>query len=427
LEAYFKNDLTELYNCNCAKLPLPDESVHTCITSPPYYGLRSYGTSPQVWGGATGCEHEWVASASASTKNARQGSTETGKYPGIVGTGKDNAGQFCTKCGAWRGELGAEPTPELYVEHMVEVFREVRRVLRKDGTLWLVIGDSWNGSGGAGGDYSSGGLREGQPRYPGRKVANLKPKDLIGIPWRVALALQEDGWWLRSDIVWQKKSPFPESVQDRPSKAHEYVFLLSKSRSYFYDAYAIREPSVSPVNPGRNKRSVWTLSSEPCPLAHFAVFPTKLVEPMILAGTSSKGCCPQCGAPWKRVLKRSSIPDPSAKGSRFDAGKTDVNGQGRAQKGARYLRVEDGYEPTCKCGASSPVPCTVLDPFAGAGTTMLVAQRLGRRGVGIELNPEYCDIAIKRLTAPEPTRRNKKHGSTTHSYQPILPEFVAIA
>ncbi|MBY6273924.1 MAG: hypothetical protein CW346_17265, partial [Bacillaceae bacterium] len=209
------------------------------------------------------------------------------------------------------GQIGLESTVEEYVQTMVEVFREVRRVLRKDGTLWLNLGDSYNGSGGAGGDYAEGGLKEGQPKYPGRRLDGLKPKDLIGVPWRVAFALQADGWYLRSDIIWSKPNPMPESVTDRPTKAHEYVFLLAKSERYFYDADAIREPhtvdwigrniksakgnkdrndggkACETGNPaGRNKRSVWEISTKPFPEAHFATFPPELPEICILAGTS---------------------------------------------------------------------------------------------------------------------------------------------
>ena len=164
---------------------LPDACVQCVVTSPPYWGLRDYGVE---------------------------------------------------------GQIGLEPTPEEHVERMVEVFREVRRVLRDDGTLWLNLGDSYNGSGGAGGDYDPGGLKAGQPKFPGRRISALKPKDLVGIPWRVAFALQADGWYLRSDIIWSKPNPMPESVTDRPTKSHEFVFLFAKSPRYFYDHEAIKEP-----------------------------------------------------------------------------------------------------------------------------------------------------------------------------------------
>jgi DNA modification methylase len=301
---------------------LPDESVHCCVTSPPYFGLRDYGM---------------------------------------------------------QGQIGLEETPDAFVAELVGVFREVRRVLRKDGTLWLNIGDSYanNWDGGGGGSASSTlGIRDGKPgrgvkqweetaRGRKRVPTGLKPKDLIGIPWRVAFALQADGWYLRQDIIWHKPNPMPESVRDRCTKAHEYLFLLSKSERYWFDAEAISEPvsetpgaqawrrifdpakqgkeaamkaqgvkggNNGPRNPdasSRNRRSVWTISTQAFPEAHFATFPPELPELCIKAG------CPQGG--------------------------------------------------------------TVLDPFGGAGTTGLVADRLGRDAILVELNPAYAAIAERRI------------------------------
>jgi DNA modification methylase len=345
---------------------LPDASVHCCVTSPPYWGLRDYG-------------HD--------------------------------------------GQIGLESTPEAYVARMVEVFREVRRVLRDDGTLWLNLGDSYCSQGGER-KYGSSDGETGRGDAPGKRLSNvsgfgdgtwdwiesnhtddwatdewlaelrakraafLKPKDLVGIPWRVAFALQADGWWLRQDIVWHKPNPMPESVRDRCTKAHEYVFLLTKSERYYYDAEAVSEavavsttarlsqPSlplqagsdrvpgktngpmkavgprfggnkfgdsddpkhatksgnvyqIPDANGRRNRRSVWTVTTKPYSGAHFATMPPDLVEPCILAG------CPEGG--------------------------------------------------------------TVLDPFAGSGTTLAVAAELGRSGIGCELNPEYIELAEQRI------------------------------
>jgi DNA modification methylase len=285
------------------------------------------------------------------------------------------------------GQLGLEATPEQYVAKMVAVFREVRRVLRDDGTLWLNLGDSYCSHNGGESGYGDG---RANREERGRAIAStgLKPKDLVGIPWRVAFALQADGWYLRSDIIWAKPNPMPESVTDRPTKAHEYLFLLAKNDHYHYDADAIREPVSAnthmrmsqnlaaqagshranggaktngpmravlrgssrtklaeegsgikandsfesacclPVNE-RNKRSVWTIATQPFAEAHFATFPEKLVEPCVLAG------CPEGG--------------------------------------------------------------TVIDPFAGSGTTGVVAYRLGRKFIGVELNPEYAEMARRRV------------------------------
>ncbi len=263
---------------------LPGKSVQCVVTSPPYWGLRDYGTD--------------------KTK-----------------------------------ELGSEKTPEEFVEKIVEVFREVRRVLRDDGTLWLNLGDTY--SGGASGQNGTGdkttmaspdrGQNERGPRPP---YKGLKPGNLVGIPWRVALALQADGWVLRQDIIWAKPSPMPESVRNRCTKAHEYVFLLTKSNKYFCDMVAIKNPNgrfdqkgvrgyregvldnSAELNEivgdgvgysGSNKRSVWNISSQGYPGAHFATFPPKLIEPMIKAGTSERGCCAECGAPWRRVVEEKQL------------------------------------------------------------------------------------------------------------------------
>jgi DNA modification methylase len=355
---------------------LPDNSVQCVVTSPPYYGLRDYGVP---------------------------------------------------------GQIGLEPTPAAYVARMVGVFREVRRVLREDGVCWLNLGDSYNGSGGADGDYNAGGLKDGQPRYPGRNIDTLKPKDLIGIPWRVAFALQEDGWWLRSDIIWAKPNPMPESVTDRPTKAHEYVFLLTKAARYFYDAEAIKEPhsrewwketiNETPHvvkdrndggnrqgngNPnGRNARTVWTIATQPYPESHFAVFPEELPRRCILAGTSAHGCCPECGAPWERVVEKGLTAHDGDTDSRYATGTTAnrlaLLRQASRERGGEYVNgaTTTGWRPTCAHDAA-PIPCTVLDPFAGSGTTLAVSLALGRNAIGIELNPEYVKLAERRLAGVTP-------------------------
>ncbi|MGH2512453.1 MAG: DNA-methyltransferase [Candidatus Limnocylindrales bacterium] len=337
MRPYYQDDWLAILIGDCRErlAELPAESVHCVVTSPPYWGLRDYGEAEQ---------------------------------------------------------LGLEPTPEEYVANMVDVFRAVKRVLRNDGTLWLNIGDSYV-------SHDRGGRRDGEFLNPngvqndkGRKsgpaprnragnyrAGDFKPKDLVGIPWMLAFALRADGWYLRCDIIWAKPNPMPESVTDRPTKSHEYVFLLSKSARYYYDGEAVREPAEyvgpngaqhSPYGQGftrrsdkqaemaasgsaatgrrmggfnnrwdaseaagtaplnRNLRSVWTIATQPYPGAHFATFPQKLVEPCIKAG--------------------------------------------------------------------SPVGGTVLDPFAGSGTTLMVAQRLSRRAIGIDLSADYVDQALTR-------------------------------
>jgi len=295
---------------------MDDESVHCCVTSPPYWALRNYDHPDQ---------------------------------------------------------LGQEPTPEEYVDNLVAIMQEVYRVLRSDGTLWLNLGDSYVGSG-AKGKYTDPKNKKGrngqQDKANNNKVKGLKPKDMVGIPWRVAFALQAEGWYLRSDIIWHKPNPMPIPVNDRPTSCHEHIFLLSKNKKYYYDKDAILEPLKDPnrVDPptssgfgghkhtnnkdktlnnaysgnlydatklkGKNKRDVWTVSTRAYTGAHFAVYPPKLIEPCILAG------CP-----------------------------------------------DDG---------------TVLDPFSGSGTTGVVAMNNGKNYIGIELNPEFAELSHKRIKEQVP-------------------------
>lgn len=358
------------------------------------------------------------------------------------------------------GQLGLEKTPEEYVAKMVEIFREVRRVLRKDGTLWLNLGDSYV-SQPAGNKTPSGFQQKSNASKSGALVQHrtsnsygynkdfegLKPKDLCGIPWRVAFALQADGWYLRSDIIWAKPNPMPESVRDRPTKAHEYLFLLTKSKSYYYDQDAIREEYTEPINrwggdklkqetakhskylemqnisessalragrpmrpngAGRNKRTVWTIATQPYPEAHFATFPTKLVEPCILAGTSEKGCCPECGTPWVRVVEKKpstmNIRVRDAKKGILDkksggiATESEIRDYGKEEMGQSETI---GWKPQCDCNAN-PIPCIVLDPFIGSGTVAAVAKKHNRNWIGIELNQEYIELAEKRINHTQP-------------------------
>jgi DNA modification methylase len=293
-----------IINGNALNIPLADGSVQTCVTSPPYFGLRDYGVA---------------------------------------------------------GQIGLEQTPDAYVAQLVAVFREVWRVLRDDGTLWLNLGDSYNsGASGSleGSTITGGQANQARSNRTGKKiVCDVKHKDMIGIPWRVAFALQAEGWYLRSDIIWSKPNPMPESVTDRPTKAHEYMFLLSKSAKYYYDAEAVQEKagsivvmkgmlgkkggtdrndahnmtgghSVKSDDATRNKRSVWTVATKPYSGAHFATFPPELITPCILAGAPEGGI--------------------------------------------------------------------VLDPFSGSGTTVATARQLGRVGIGIELNTEYIGLAQER-------------------------------
>jgi len=410
---------------------LPDESVHCCVTSPPYWGLRDYQTG--AWeGGDSECEHSCG------------GQVQDTKAPGAITSGVRpgcNA-SVCKKCGAVRidNQLGLEITPEEYINKMVEVFREVRRVLRSDGTLWLNIGDSYCASATGSNSQEPSRLQGGKntqieaSKRPSKLVAGLKPKDLVGIPWMLAFALRADGWWLRQDIIWHKPNPMPESVTDRCTKSHEYVFLLTKSARYYYDAESIKEPTVTNDgnvrdrettrlnnSPGRkrmeglttnnyemrNKRSVWSVTTTPYAEAHFATFPTDLIEPCILAGTSQEGCCDQCGAPWIREVEKISATSKECPktvaahkargGTGTPVGTVGKSGSGRINGSVTTV----GWSPSCDCGLE-PTPCTVLYPFSGAGTTALVAVRHNRKAIGIELNPEYVAMSEKRIYEDAP-------------------------
>ncbi len=349
---------------------MPDNLIDCCITSPPYYGLRDYGID---------------------------------------------------------GQIGLEESPEAYVSKLVDVFREVRRVLKDDGIMFLNLGDSYAGSG-KGGQSEEKRSENWQPQYGNKgKRYGLKPKDLIGIPWMVAFALRADGWYLRSDIIWHKPNCMPESVRDRPTKSHEYLFLLSKSQRYYYDAEAIKEANVTnqslpdlkrhwserpnngaisgkggyrmgSIHNGRNKRTVWTIPTKPYKGAHFATFPEKLVEPCVLAGTSERGYCPECGKPWVRQVEHKNMvirkTDRMAEMGEF--GRTQSSGTMLSPAESKTI----GWLPSCSCGLD-PVPGVVLDPFFGAGTSGLVAKKWGRDFVGIELNPDYIKMAEERIFGPQ--------------------------
>jgi DNA modification methylase len=424
-------------------------SVQTCITSPPYWGLRDYGTA--AWdGGDSECSHRVGGQVE---DNMARGAIVAGVRPGVDAS-------TCLDCGATRidSQLGLEPTPEQYVENLVSVFREVRRVLRDDGTVWLNLGDSYFGTGRGPSDlaedrgFHTGVTRDGFPLKGVYRHDSLKSKDLVGIPWMVAFALRADGWWLRSDIIWNKPNPMPESVTDRPTRSHEYLFLLTKSARYFYDADAIREEMQQrgPWSPdsdkqgqtgmaneatsagrrytgfnaryteamengtaptARNKRSVWTVATQPFPGAHFATFPPKLIEPCVLAGSPPK-CCGRCGAPWERVVESAGQPpEPEHRQPAKRLGPGQAGNVGAGNMGFRASRLSGqemaawkaenpdrtiGWRSTCDHDDDSG-QALVLDPFAGAGTTGVVACRNNRDFVGIELNPEYAQMARNRI------------------------------
>jgi len=424
-------------DCRDVMAGLPAGSVHCVVTSPPYWALRAYkdGDDPipdGVWGGDPDCEHQW-----GDAPMPPKVSNRLGLSGGLDGKGRRSndpdickPSLVCRLCGAWRGQLGQEPTVEMFIAHLMEVLDAIWRVLRHDGSAWINLGDSYAG-GGRGGETpdckqrtNKGSLIE--PFHP----QGIPAKNLCLVPQRFAIACQQRGWIVRSEIIWAKNNPMPESVRDRPTKSHEVVWMLTKKPRYFWDAEAVRERGTIPAGTlaakgsaerqavdgvnarppeykcysgTRNLRDVWTIPTQSYKEAHFATFPEKLVRPMILAATSAKGCCPACGAPWARVVEMT--PEYRAL---LDSGRawTDDSGKPQADTNRHpknhpasvpQKSTTTGWTPTCSCDAGEPVPCTVLDPFIGSGTTAAVAVEMGRKAIGIDASKSYLAIARKRV------------------------------
>lgn len=423
-----------LLQANARHLPLPSNYVQCVVTSPPYWGLRDYKTTPLIWGGAEGCEHEWGDQIVTDTWGLQ---INTAKKT-IAGPQREDGrgkgrGCWCVHCGAWRGSLGLEPTPDLYVQHLVEVFREVRRVLRDDGTCWVNLGDCYATGAGKVGDHPGGG-RQGE-RWAGRgahtagnsgkaayrlaqigpmtqpnrmPIPGLKPKDLVGIPWMLAFALRADGWYLRSEIIWAKGVSFrpdfsgscmPESVRDRPTRSHETVFLLTKSERYYYDHEAVKEDGAYPqgtraakgsgdregnrrpeayaeYSGKRNLRSVWAINPQP--------FAAEL--------------CVACGRYYDGAEKhqiRVEVLDGGQKRRWCLCGKYD------AWLSHFATFPEKLVEPMIKAGSAhwqqDQSRCVVLDPFCGSGTVGKACRATGRFFIGCDLNPVYLQMAQHRI------------------------------
>jgi DNA modification methylase len=479
--------VTRMLACADARhLPLADGSVQCCVTSPPYWGLRKYaGEQELIWENGNWkmengqpCAHKWAAEKTLRQAGGWQGGSVSGLEGGLPEgqnsfSYKDRASyaNTCRRCGAWRGAYGLEPTVVMYVEHTVEVLREVWRVLRDDGVLCLNLGDSHAGGGNKRGNESplsdkqasnrgatgqvgdlkseiSKGKRieRGSGRWGGGDTfaPGLKPKDRCLIPFRVALAAQADGWWVRDVIVWAKPNPRPESVTDRCTDSYEFILMLTKRARYFWDAEAVKEPSITndirrPYTSeggegawqldgrppeqrhggeprdngavaGRNLRNVWTFATQPYSGAHFATFPEELPRRCILAATSAKGACRMCGGPWERVV-RSQVRFTSGSGKAGNVPAGKFQGSEQATSGEYDIRMGPqvdtqtiGWRPGCECRGQHgrTVPCVVLDPFGGSGTTGRVALELGRRGVLVDLayagEQSYAPLAQKRTS-----------------------------
>jgi len=326
---------------------LPDESVDCCITSPPYWKVRSFGLPAQVWGGDKDCEHNFIWQK-AATETYTLAYRPQDRVSEDLGT--------CSKCSAFYGNLGAEPHPELWVYNLSLVLKEVSRVLRKTGSLWLNLGD----------------------RRATQVSGTLKPKDLTGLPWMMAFHLRDQGLYLRSAIILAKRAPIPESGVDRPITSYDHLFMLTKSSKCYYDGYAVGDNDIN-----YNVKDVWWIDHEySASLNHFGVFPKELPKRCIQLATSPKGNCPQCYAPYIRVINKSKV----------ESHNTHI----RLPKTRTTVTKE--WMPSCKCNAGNPVPSVVLDPFAGTGTTSLVAELLGRDSIAIELSEEHVKSMKHRLS-----------------------------
>jgi len=308
-----------------------------------------------------------------------------------------------------KDQLGQEGSPEEFVEHLVSIFREAKRVLRDDGTLWLNIGDSYNNSSGFC-RATNGWGRKGRSKGSADKVAvkhpYIKKKELFGVPWMLAVAMQKDGWYLRCDIIWEKTNPMPDGAKDRPTHGHEYLFLFSQKPKYFYDYYGVLEETKEKPQQvqsfgarnqkgtfrmdqdrtfehygRRNRRSVWRTAVSSFQGDHFATYPVKLILPCILASTSEAGCCVKCGTAWTRGYEKEKVPADN-------------------KKGYEMRLVDKGFSKACKCKTKDTRPCIVMDPFSGMATTGIGALNEGRYYAGIELNPDYLKKSNERINTP---------------------------
>ena len=421
---------------------LPSESIDCVITSPPYWGLRSYSTTGQLWGGDSECEHEWLTGKEKvirGTATRIEDSLNQATYKDIRLPPTDS----CQLCNAWRGELGLEPTFQLYIEHLQTIFDEVYRVLKKTGTCWVNLGDSYAGSGKGYGGADHGKLGKHANEFlPAPIDTEIPTKSLCNIPHRFAISMTDSGWIQRNTIIWHKPSCMPSSAKDRFTVDFEYVFLFTKNKKYYFEQqFEAQAPhtlvafkngirpdypkrknnpenikegkTVQGVNTpnailpnGRNKRTVWRINPQPFKDAHFAVFPEKLVEPMIKAGCPSL-VCDSCNKPWDSDLDisythraRHGKPEMGSyvgnQHKKITDKKVMANGRENDYRMDKHTKVLS-VTPRCDCDAPTRAGI-VLDPFVGSGTTALVARKLNRHYIGIDLNEDYVTMANKRLS-----------------------------
>ena len=435
-----KLELNKVYQGNSLDVlkTFPDESLDMCITSPPYWGLRDYGTDGQIWGGDENCEHDF----DKSKRKLHSGTNSEGGLPhhknaSVVDWEVEDS--ICNKCGAWRGELGLEPTPEMFIDNLCDIFDEVKRVLRPHGSCWVNLGDSYVRN--PNGQTSQHGIKHKYGyNYKHKKNygSRYNPKSLVQIPSRFAIEMTDRGWILRNEIIWYKTSCMPASVRDRYTVDFEKMFFFTKNPKYYFkqqfeplkdvslkraeygwdgvvvDGIGRNNPEKTDkmgerwANPkGRNKRTVWNINTASFKGAHFAVYPPELIESPIDAS------CPEfvdkkTGKPRERVIEKTSLEryelpedNPNYRPARYDGKYKELHGGNTGQKFAIY--DDKGYDDGRD--SSEFTPGVVLDPFFGSGTTAEVAMKQGKDWVGIDLNDEYIGISEKRL---EPTIKEKK-------------------
>lgn len=425
---YMKSDYIYLGHALDHLRTLPDQSIDCVVTSPPYWGLRNYKSAPQIWGGTIDCDHVWTAGVKKGISGGIASPKVQTKDQANFQQTEDSPYELCEICGAWQGELGQEPDPNLYIEHLCLIFDEIHRILKDEGTMWINLGDCHSGSGSPGGDWNHGSRAE-EPKFNYVQAhADVRPKSLVGIPARFQLAMTRRGWILRNEVIWHKPSCMPSSAADRLTIDFEKVFFFSKNESYYYKqqiqkcAPSNRYSGHEKKTDFRNKRtvltdsvnetlamylldlleadrdgvllgSIWPINPEPSTEKHFAMYPTRLIAPMIDA---SCPCflCAQCGKPKKWMIHREKKECPPIGGAVKQSGGDNPTYSGNPV----YMQATNKgtWVAQCECQASFE-PGIVLDPFMGSGTTALVALRQHKHFIGCDVNPDYRAIAHKRI------------------------------
>jgi len=444
-------------DCREVMAEWPSDCIDFVMFSPPFWGLRDYGEEAEsVWDEDENCDHVWDSNEVHHDNLRFRDPNDTAEVGNNgnpeVYSESDRRQEFCSRCGAWCGQLGLEPDYRMYVQHLVEVGREIKRILKPSGSWYLNLGDTYSTHLSGGEEYSHNfrkpSVDNKGARMEWKKKTDLSEKCKMLMPYRVALALIDDGWICRNDIIWLKPNPMPSSVKDRLNTTTERIFHFVKNKQYYYDLDAIREPhkeeSVErnkyPYNSagfqstkcpredreedvvvgngeglhpkGKNPGDVIEQTTEPFPEAHFAVYPPKLCEKPIKSSCPPK-VCPECGKPYERTTEiieneNAKIPErwgANLKGEYHGMGKEDEKGKAQAPSNLKRNIIEGqkkkvefkGWKKTCNCSAAKTKPGIVLDPMCGAGSTLVKAKQLGRRYIGIEISEEYADITRERL------------------------------